>query len=430
MKHFLLRVSAPRPKPDLSDSSDTSSVGAKCAESRRLPAGTRFMIRGSAAVLGGLLLSALTVAHGSQPQKFLTFDREMTAAGIAAHPNAYVFVWGATNPELTAAFNKYSQNTLLSTYYPFSRDPDAQHGDSFWKSVHPRWMAYACDGITPVKTYGDRNMTLDITRPEVIAWQISNFLTHPAGIDAVALDNFQFANSGAVCGALDSSGRLVRRYDGSSHDLRFARDAVSWLEKVSIALHASQMKVVVNHIPDLSSDGDNPHSPLVQRMLGAVDGILDEHAQVALHDARKFALLAQLVAYTQSERKWMYLLYQLNHPDRSDIETAVANYLIMAGPRTAIYISDGDKTYGHEPVFLGFDKDVGASCGASTSENGVSLRRYSRGLAIFAQAGQPASTVPIKGRYRNADGTDVGHSIQLQGGAGRVLYSASSITCG
>lgn len=429
MKKFFRRSSALRPRADLAETLSRPNALWLCFENWRLRIATSSIHRGATAVVGGLLLSAAMVAHGSQPQKFLTFDRAMTPAEIAAHPNAYVFVWGASNPGLTAAFNKYSPNTLLSAYYPFSRDPDAAHGASYWKATHPRWIAYACDGTTPVKGYGDRNISLDITRPEVIAWQISNFLKRPAGMDAVALDNFQFANGSRACGVLDSSRKFVRRYETSAHNQQFSEDAVGWLEKVSTALHARQVKVVINHIPDLSSDGDDPHSPLVQRMVAAVDGILDEHAQVALRDARKSALLAQLVAYTQSKGKWMYLLYQLNHPDRSDIETAVANYLIMAGPRTAIYISDGDKTYGHEPAFLGFDKDVGTSCGSPASENGIMLRKYSHGLAIFAQAGQTVSTVPIVGNYRNADGTSAGHSIRISGGAGRVLYSTDANAC-
>lgn len=380
-------------------------------------------------VLTGMLLFATGAAQASQPQKFLTFDHAMSAAEIAAHPDEYVFVWGATNSALTKAFNEHSPKTLLSTYYPYSRDPDASHGIGFWKASHPDWIAYACDGKTPIALYGDRNVTLDIARLDVVDWQIANFLKRPAGIDAVALDNFQFHNDGNICGSLNSTGKFVKRYGGGPRDMAYAEDAVRWLEKVSTVLHAHRVKVVINHVPDLSSEGDDPDSPLVQGMVGAVDGILDEHAQNAMRDPHKAALLTRFVDYANAKGKWVYLLYQLDHLDRDAVESAMANYLTIAGPMTAVYVSQRDSTYGQEPDFLGLDKDVGDPCGSAVTVRGVISRTYSRGLAIFAETGQPLTSVPIPTGYRNVDGRDAGVSVEIAGGHGRVLYTSQANAC-
>jgi len=379
---------------------------------------------------GVLFLTAAITARAAQPQKFVTFDSKATSAQVKAWNDRYVFVWGASNQALTGALATHVPKALLSAYYPYSRDPDAKHDVSFWKAHHPSWIAYTCDGVTPATMYGDPNVVLDITNPDVIAWQIQNFLNRRPDIKAVALDNFQFHNAGRVCGVQDPSGHFVTRYELKSSDAVFAQDTVRWLESVYATLHAHQVEVVINHIPDLSSDGDDPNLPLVARMVSATDGILDEHAQLALHDSRKAALLTKFVSYVESKGKWTYLLYQLDSADRSAVESAMANYLMMAGSRTAIYLSHRDDTYGHEPDFMGFDREIGEPCGPVETRDGVLLRGYSKGLSIFSPAGLKPMQVPVPAGYTSVDGDAVGSTVPLQGGQGRVLYTPRGDTTG
>jgi hypothetical protein len=180
----------------------------------------------------------------------------------------------------------------------------------------------------------------------------------------------------------------------------------------------------------LSPDGDDPSSPVVASMVHSVDGILDEHAQLALWDSRKSALLSKLVEYTNANGKWMYLLYQLGDVSRSSIEPAMANYLTMAGPKTAIYVSHRDDAYGYEPDFKGFDKTVGEPCGPAVTEQGVLIRRYSGGLAIFAPPGLSSVSLPIPGVYTDVDGAAVPKTIRVEGGEGHVLYTHPGDTAG
>ncbi len=380
-------------------------------------------MRCSAGALIAVALCVSGVVHAGQPQKFLTFDSHMTSSEVKGRANEYVFVWGATGPSLGAAFLQESPGVVLGAYFPYSRDPDAKRGLDYWKSAHPAWVAYTCDGATPATMYGDTNIALDVTNTDVVAWQVGNFLKRPAGTNAVALDNFQFHNDGHICGSKDASGRFVQRYRPVSYDMVYAQDQVQWLERIAAQLHANRVKVVVNHIPDLSPDGDDPASPIVKRMVQSVDGILDERAQLALRDPHKSLLLAKLVAYAGSSGKWMYLLYQLDDLDRSSIETAVANYLTMAGPATAIYVSRKDDAYGYQPDFKGFDRSIGDPCGPAVAVRGAIVRRYSGGMAMFALPESSSVSVPVSGIYTDIDGAPVAGSIRLVAGKGRVLYT-------
>jgi len=95
----------------------------------------------------------------------------------------------------------------------------------------------------------------------------------------------------------------------------------------------------------------------------------------------------------------------------------------MAGPKTAIYISRKDDAYGYEPDLKGFDKTVGGPCGPVVTMQGIVIRRYSGGLAIFAAPGSSSVSLPIPAVYTDVDGAAVAGTIHLEGGQGRVLYT-------
>jgi len=379
------------------------------------------------AILGCLFSITAANAQARQPQLFLTFDYHMRPAQAAAAPARYVFVWG-DSASMTSALAKYSPGSLLSAYFPYARDPDANHDLAFWQARHPTWVTYRCDGVTPAYFPGDTNVPLDISNPAVRAWQVDQFTQLRPGLHAVALDNFQFQNKLGVCGVHDSSGRFVRKYSGKLDDPAFAAAAVDWLESISAALHERHVKVVVNHIPDLSTNGDDPTSPLVVRMVGAVDGMLDEHAQDALHDPSKAALLAKLVQFVQAKRKWMYLLYQYQGVSERLTESAMANYLTMAGPKTAIYIPKEGAISGLEPRLYGFDRPIGEPCGAPITKDGMRFRAFSHGLAIFAIT-ESATGSAVPSGYQTVDGHSASAQLHLTGGQGRVLYAPLGNAC-
>ncbi len=377
-----------------------------------------------------LCLCSVAVANAQvqQPQLFLTFDYHMTPDQVAASHGRYVFVWG-DSAKLTSTFVKNSPNTLLSAYFPYARDQDQTKGLAYWHAKHPDWVAYRCDGLTPAYFPGDTNVPLNILNSSVVQWQIAQFSKLRPGLGAVALDNFQFENKLSVCGAHDASGRFIQKYSGGLDEASFANGRIDWLETVSNALHKRNIKVVVNHIPDLSKDGDDPASPLVQRLVGAVDGIVDEHAQDALHDVNKGELLAKLMSYAQSRGKWMYLIYQYQGNSAELTESAMANYLTMAGPMTAIYIPVKNTVSGQEPGLHGFDRTIGKPCGSAVRRDGAVLRVFNQGIAIFALANRASGTIVIPNGYQTVDGHNAGTALHLNGGQGRILYTTKSNGC-
>lgn len=389
----------------------------------------KFVMRQAIRIFVFLLTLGIALSAGAdQPQKLLVFTYKLSPSWIAEHGNEYVFVWGASDNSI-AAFSNHAPNVVLSKYFPYSRDPDARHDIEFWNHSHPSWVEYECDGKTPAAMYGGKNISLDVSNPEVAQWQAKIFSAPPAGVHEVALDNYQFNSHNHACGNA-MNGKFIARYTGQREDTIFASDIVRWLEQISNVLHTRGIKVNINHTPDLTLNGDDPSSPLVQRMVKAVDGILDEGADRSLKTAALNTTLAKLVEFTTSKGKQYYFVYRLNPFNESTIQSAMASYLTMANAHTAVYVHPLDPHYGSEPPqFLGFDKSIGEPCGAATQHGGLITRRYSRGMVAFALPQQPAQTLSIGSGYQDVHGEPAGSSLKLVGAQGRVLYLQNASGC-
>lgn len=389
----------------------------------------RSVIRQAIRAFSFLLALGITLpATAAQPQKLLVFTYKLSPSWVAAHGNDYVFVWGASGNSIKA-FSDHSPHTILSKYFPYSRDPDAKHDISFWEKSHPGWIEYECDGKTPAKMYGGKNVSLDISNPEVVQWQAKTFSNLPSGVHEVALDNYQFNSHSHACGNA-MKGKFIARYTGGKEDVTFANDIVHWLEQLSNLLHAHGIKVNINHTPDLSANGDDPSSPLVQRMVNATDGILDEGADRSLKSAPLNTTLAKLVKYVTAKGKQYYFVYRLNPFNDDSVQSAMASYLTMANSHTAVYMHPFDPNYGSEPPqFLGFDKPIGEPCGPATQHDGLIIRDYSQGMVVFALPGNSTQALSVANGYQDVHGNPSGSSLKIAGSQGRVLYRRDANGC-
>src|SRR5215472_7235106 len=72
---------------------------------------------------------------------FLTFDSSATPATAAPHAT---FVWGADLAHVPMYRASTNPGIVLSSYIPFTRDPDATHTLAYWKGMHPDWVVYQC----------------------------------------------------------------------------------------------------------------------------------------------------------------------------------------------------------------------------------------------------------------------------------------------
>ena len=65
---------------------------------------------------------------------------------------------------------------LTSKYIPYNLDPIRTNTLQQWMDEHPSWVMYQADKATPAyDTFGDPNVPLDITNPDVILWQVETF---------------------------------------------------------------------------------------------------------------------------------------------------------------------------------------------------------------------------------------------------------------
>ena len=378
-----------------------------------------------------MLLTLSAVASGRQPQKFLVFDYHIQPAWIKAHAGEYVFVWGASQ-ETVSVFQEFSPGTQLSTYFPYMRDPNPATTLTEWQAKHPTWVVYHCDGKTPVLPYNDKNITLDTNNPSVVQWQIENFLSGTTLTKTAALDNVQFRNDIGVCGIRSADRGFVRRYSGEVVDRQFADDVANWVEKVAASLRQHGIRVVVNHIPDASFVGGYPAAnvdfPPTQQLVAAVDGIVEEHSNLILRNPVVARSVFRLADYVASKHKWMYFIYQMNPLDERTAESAMASYLIMTSPFSAVFLSSRDATYGSAPDFFGYDRDIGTACGAS-EHNGLFTRTFTGGMAIFALPDGTQRTVTVPAGYEAVDGKPAPSTLTLKPGAGLVLYRQGKAHC-
>ena len=148
---------------------------------------------------------------------FLTFDHKVIdVATAAAHAD---FVWGNDESHVAAYRASTNPKIVLSSYIPFTRDPDGTHDLAYWKSTHPDWVLYQCDQTTPAYEFGDPNVPLDITDPAVVDWQVQSYgvTAAAAGDDMIAADNFTLSNDYKACGVFQNN-VWKQLYSGQSTD--------------------------------------------------------------------------------------------------------------------------------------------------------------------------------------------------------------------
>ena len=217
---------------------------------------------------------------------FLTFDSRVNASDVEAAAPGLDYVWGATAAHIPA-YRKGNKDIVLSMYIPFARDPgctapaDAAvdigvppNNLDWWLKNHPDWVMYTCDKKVAYSE-GDCNGPLDISNPEVIAWQ-QKFVRQAAaaGYDAMACDNFQLDNSFHACGVYRNK-KWVQLYNGNGQDPKFNADVITWLGNFTRAAHTVQSKQGRPMMVIPNSGGILPRAafgPSYENL----DGVLDE----------------------------------------------------------------------------------------------------------------------------------------------------------
>eukprot|EP01052_Picozoa_sp_SAG31_P031909 SAG31_NODE_3437_length_4274_cov_2.610778_1_plen_1124_part_00 len=246
-------------------------------------------------------------------------DGQMTPAYIrspASHAADVDLVWGAALPdgERGEAWRAANPSAVLTRYLSYAYDPgNFQSGGptgnlSWWKEHHSDWIVYQRDKKTPAwkcfPTAGDAGcdgaVPLDITNPEVVAFQVEAGVmpSKKAGYDGIAWDNFATDNDYGWAGHYDKSGAWVQQYigclrhehpDGTGYcingtkDPKYTAAVLSWGQQMAAASHKIGMLFIPNYGSGDIADG-GWRAPTYTQVCSFADGILDEGGYTIIGD--------------------------------------------------------------------------------------------------------------------------------------------------
>jgi len=363
---------------------------------------------------------------------FLTFDYNISDPAAVA--NHYDFVWGA-EVDHVAAIRAGNPNIFISYYIPFNRDQGtfsssrAYHDLAYWQAVHPDWILYKCDRVTPAYEFGDPNIPLDFANPALLSWQVQTY-AQPAsksGYDGIAADNVNLQNQFGACGVY-INGQWVQRYTGENDDPRWRTDVINWLTWMQQALHHLRHPLAL--IPNFSINDLSPSDPLIQQVVSHINGLVDEEGFTSYGDGyltgSAWLQRIQLIESIQKQHKPYYIINQLPSVSRAEIQWVVASYLMGKEHSAALFISIGQH-YGGDLRDNAYDAQIGSPTDLMYQTQGVYMRDYSHGLSIVNPSESGSYTVTLNQwqQYRDLYGTPVSGTIMMPPHSGLVLLTNS-----
>ena len=363
---------------------------------------------------------------------FQTFDYSISSpANIAKR---YDSVWGA-EVDHVAAWRSGNPNIFISYYLPFHREHrdlaigHPLHDLAYWKAVHPDWILYKCDRVTPAYKFGDPSMPLDFANPALVSWQIQTY-AQPAserGYDGIAADNVGLENLHGACGVY-IKGKWVQRYTGQLDDPRWSADVIIWLTRMQQALHHLQHPLAL--IPNLSLGKLSPSDPMIQQAVSHTDGVLDEdsftRSGAGYLTGNDWIQTIRFMQSLQQQYKAYYIINQLLSVGRAEIQWAVASYLMGKEHSAALFISTV-QGYGGNLWNSAYDAQIGSPSGPMYQMQGIYARNYSHGLSIVNPSATVSYTVILGpgDQYRDLYGTPVSGTITMPPHSGMVLLTSS-----
>ena len=363
---------------------------------------------------------------------FLTFDYKISdPAAVAKH---YDFAWGA-KVDHVAAFRSGNPDIFLSYYIPFHRDngtfsdSEAYRDLTYWKTVHPDWVLYKCDRVTPAYEFGGPNIPLDFANPALVSWQIQTY-AQPAsksGYDGIAADNVELQNPAGACGVY-IHGQWVQRYTGQPDDPQWRADIIAWLTRMQQALHLLRHPLAL--IPNLDFGGLAPGDPLIQQVVSHLDGMLDEGGFTDGGDGyltdSTWVQKIQFIESVQEQHKPYYIINEFPSAGPAEIQWALASYLMGKEHTAALFIST-IQGYGGAPWHNEYDVQIGSPSGPMYQTQNVYMRDYTHGLSIINPSATDSYTVTLnaKSHYRDLYGNPAGQTITMPPHSGMVLLAKS-----
>lgn len=326
-------------------------------------------------------------------------------------------VWGSKYPtEPRGVYNLY--------YYPFDRDADGgtggSHHDITWfLANHPDWIEYTCDRITPAYEYGDPNVPLDITNPEVIDYMLNTYILPAieAGYQGIAFDNVVFDNNGLRCGVW-RDGEWVEQPT-------FTDNVHAWAASMYARLHELNVTVAMNSPYDFERPEES------DRLYRYLDIVVDERGFTNWGLTKENyisggAWLANMQALQALDANGKGFVSINQMPEDFDMvsqeekQWALANYLLVKGKYSWIAIT-GFQEYGRIFLTPEYSVAIGHAPSVMYKSQNVYMRDFSNGLVIVNPSySQSFKITLIPHIYQDLYGNNV-DTIKLEPRSGIVL---------
>jgi hypothetical protein len=344
------------------------------------------------------------------------------------------YVWGASSPAPASIYN--------TAYIKYARDQMEVHPLSWWQANHPTWIEYTCGRRKPAYQFHHKNIPLDITNPEVLAYQWQEEIEPrlAEGYAGIAFDNLELINESKRCGHFDSEGRWVQQFTGKRREEpAFTKAVLEWAATTRAEVHA--------YSPTATVSINYSYDP---RAGAAANTALMEDADL-LFDERGMTNWGQAGNDRPSPELWLQIYesalalqqggscYDLNEelPGPSsaipaeELQWAVANYLLIKGPCTYVSISGfrgkkgSEQDYGVLHWYPQYETPIGEPSGAAVEQpSGAYLRRFTGGLARVNPTSAIAEVALPAGEWYEAGGEAVSGSVALAAHQGMVLTSS------
>ena len=328
------------------------------------------------------------VAGGSLPlwpdssvgvHEFLTMDiaYKGKAADINEAASRFDFIWGSS---LGPAWRNVSTEIVTSLYTPYAWGSNI----TWWQINHPDWLLYKCDRVTPAYWNGIKaDVPFDMSNEDAVRFRYHQI--GGPGYNAIAADMFYLENTAGACGAWraptsvrpgeSTAPQWVQLFSGkSSGDPKWEDAQIRWAQQCRALLHAHDPPLLL--IPNYSLLGRSWDDPLLQRLLGSVDGILDEqgYSNYGGMDSGK-SYFANLLKHQTNAQKKGCAYYQINEVHNTNSNATrrfvVGAYLQGRDNASAVFMS-GVQAYGEEvPHRAEFDAPVGRALGPTIETNGT-----------------------------------------------------------
>ena len=315
------------------------------------------------------------------------------------------------------------------------------HPFSWWKANHPTWIEYKCPKGKrkgkPAYQFGHKNVPLDITNPEVLAYQWQEEIEPrlAEGYAGMALDNLELTNESGRCGHFDAAGKWVQQYTGTSGDPAFTQSVLEWMATTREEIHAYSptATVSINYSYD-----PRVNAATNMALMEDADLVFDERGVTnwAAGNARLTPELWLAVYESALALQQEGSCYDLNNefPGASasipagELEWAIANYLLIKGDCTYISISGfrtkklNQQDYGVLHWYPQYERPIGEPVGAASEQpSGAYLREFTGGLALVNPTLATAEVSLPPGQWYTGSGEQVSGSTELAAQQGAVL---------